>query len=320
VQSPSPTLGAGADDDGGATVTPVTDGSAIVGALDIGGSKVAAAVSDLEGTRLATASVPTQRHQGARDVLGRSIELLRALLSPYATRLAAVGVATIGVPRAGHIDLAETIGGWGGIALAAEVGDAFGVEVAAVNDVKAAARAEARWGALLDADPGLYVNLGTGLGAALVVGGRVLEGAHNAAGEIGYSLRSMDDVGLTARRTLEDAASGRSFAEDAVRLGAPASAAGLFGVAASDPAASEATAHAVAELSFHVVNLAIALDPSRIAVGGGLTGSWASFEGPLRAGLEAAVPFPPKLVLARFAEDAALVGALALATELVTRR
>jgi len=148
------------------------------------------------------------------------------------------------------------------------------------------------------------VNLGTGLGAALVVGGRVLEGAHNAAGEIGYSLRSMDDVGLTARRTLEDASSGRSLAEDAVRLGAPASAAGLFGVAASDPAASEATAHAVAELSFHVVNLAIALDPSRIAVGGGLTGSWASFEGPLRAGLEAAVPFPPKLVLARFAEDA----------------
>ena len=56
------------------------------------------------------------------------------------------------------------------------------------NDVNAAAAAELRWGALRGVDIGLYVNLGTGLAAALVVGGRVVPGAHGAAGEIGYLL------------------------------------------------------------------------------------------------------------------------------------
>ena len=69
----------------------------------------------------------------------------------------------------------------------------------------------------------------------------------------------------------------------------------------------------MAELAFHLVNLTIAVDPARIVVGGGMTGAWDQVHGGLRRALDAAVPFPPELMRARFPFDAPLRGALALA-------
>ena len=66
------------------------------------------------------------------------------------------------------------------------------------------------------------------------------------------------------------------------------------------------------------MNLAIAVDPARIAVGGGLARSWAIIAPRLRDALDAAVPFPPDLVLAQFPFDAPLIGALALGVEAAT--
>ena len=62
----------------------------------------------------------------------------------------------------------------------------------------------------------------------------------------------------------------------------------------------------------HVVNLAVAVDPARIVVGGGMVRSWARLAPGLRRALDAAVPFPPELVTAEFPFDAPLIGALAL--------
>jgi glucokinase len=63
------------------------------------------------------------------------------------------------------------------------------------------------------------------------------------------------------------------------------------------------------------VNLTIAFDPARIAVGGGMVRSWDRLSGTLHQALVAGVPFPPELVPARFPFDAPLVGALALGVE-----
>ena len=71
----------------------------------------------------------------------------------------------------------------------------------------------------------------------------------------------------------------------------------------------------IRELTMHVVNLAVAIDPVRIAVGGGMMRSWAGIEPTLRQALDAAVPFPPELVPAEFPYDAPLIGALALGLE-----
>ncbi len=71
----------------------------------------------------------------------------------------------------------------------------------------------------------------------------------------------------------------------------------------------------VDELAFHLVNAAILINPARIAVGGGMVGSWARIEPRLAEALRQAVPFPPELVIAHFPQDAPLLGAIALAVD-----
>jgi glucokinase len=193
------------------------------------------------------------------------------------------------------------------------------------TDAKAAARAEATWGALAGIDPGIYLNLGTGLAAAIVAGGQVILGHGGASGEIGYNLRSAADVGraLDERVPLEWMVSARALAQRATRVTGSArdlTAAEAFAASSEDQALAGLIDDFIGELSFHLVNLAISIAPVRIAVGGGMTGSWERLHPGLERALQAGVPFPPELVLAEFNFDAPLIGAVALAVEAAQAR
>lgn len=297
----------------------------VVLGLDYGGTKIAAAACDLTGNQLASAVAGSGAELGARESFDRGIQLGRELLaraSPGA-QLAAVGVATFGIPFDDRVELAPAISGWGALAMGAELRSAFpGARIRMATDAKAAARAEARWGALAGADPAVYLNLGTGLAAAVVAGGEVLAGRHGAAGEIGYSLRSVADVAveLDRRIMLEDMVSGQALAtrangqhqpEEGTRL----TTAEVFDGHAAEQRLSDLITEFTDELAFHLVNLAILVDPARIAVGGGLVRSWPHFGPRLEDALRLGVPFPPELVLARFPYDAPLLGAVALAVD-----
>ncbi len=293
----------------------------VVLGLDFGGTKIAVAVSDATGVRLGTMSVDTPAALGARATLDQGLRAARAVLASSApnAKVIAVGVSTIGIPGEQGVALAPAVPGWDEVRLGPEIADAFpGAEVRLANDVKAAAQAEASWGSLIGADPGIYLNLGTGLACAIVANGTVMSGQHGASGEIGYNLRSMSDVGaeFADRVPLEDVVSGKAFQQSAVRLvpglNSPAAA---FERSTSEASLAELVDAFVAELSFHMVNLAIAVDPTRIAVGGGMIRSWQHIEGGLRRALDAAVPYPPELVRAKFPFDAPLMGALALGTD-----
>jgi glucokinase len=284
----------------------------VVLGLDFGGTKIAAAVCDLSGRRLAAAVVTSLAEQGARASFEYGVQTARGLLASEAAGapLAAVGVATFGVPSDDLVALAPAIDGWEMLPMGRELRAAFpGVPVQLANDVKAAAAAEVRWGALADADPALYLNLGTGLAAAVVSGGQVLTGFHGAAGEIGYSLRDRAGLPVPGLR-LEDMVSGRALQQRTGRTAAE-----IF-----DPAGDHDSlvADFVDELAFHLVNMTILIDPQRIAVGGGLTRSWHRIGPRLGAALRAAVPYPPSLVLGRYPHDAPLLGAVALAVDAVT--
>ncbi len=286
--------------------------------IDFGASKIATAACGPDGTRLASRTVPTKAGSGARAVFDRGVSAARGLLTDTAagSELAAVGVSTVGIPFADRVELAPTISGWDNFALGEELHAAFaGAEIRLATDVKAAARAEACWGALAGCDPAVYLNLGTGLAAAVVVGGQVLAGSHGAAGEIGYNLRGIDDVGLAIneRTLLEHMVSGQALSHRATQtLRRRADAAEIL---RSSSTLSVLVDEFVAELAFHLVNLAILVDPQRIAVGGGMVGSWERLRPGLEAALAAGVPFPPELVVAAFPFDAPLMGAIALAAE-----
>ncbi|MDA8295431.1 MAG: ROK family protein [Actinomycetota bacterium] len=288
----------------------------VVLGLDFGGTKVAAAACDLEGRQVHREVISTQSDQGAEAVLQRGLDAAGQLLDRLGRPpLAGIGVATIGVPNGRFVELAPAIPGWEAVPLAERVADTLGAPVRLANDVKAAAVAEARWGALAGADPALYVNLGTGLAAAIVVGGKVVTGAHGAAGEIGYLLLRPDDLdrSFDERPILEHIVSGMGLAAaGSRRLARPVSALEVFSGSDADPALAAVVDEFVAWLALHLVNLAVALDPERIAVGGGFVRSWSRFSVRIEQALKAGVPFPPALVPARHPYDAALLGALCL--------
>lgn len=306
-----------AAENGRATVS----GFGFVLGVDFGGTKTALATATPDGRVLRQARHRTDAATGARDVLARAVAACRELVAATAAetggRLAAVGVVSPGVIGETNIRFAPNIPGWERLALRAEFRDALGVgAVACANDVKAAGAAEARWGTLRGADPGLYLSLGTGVGVALVVGGTVVTGANGAAGEIGYQLLGTGDHdGVAAGRApLEEYAGGVGLVtRGGELLGRPVSGGELFG--SREPRVVALVDGALDVLATHVANLVIAFDPARVAVGGGLMASAERVMPVLAGRLRQAVPFPPELVVARFPHDAALHGALALACQ-----
>src|SRR5215472_5580768 len=281
-------------------------------------------VCEPTGEQIASSTVASGGELGARASFERGIQAARDLLAGGAAAgrgLAAVGVSTFGIPFDDRVELAPAISGWDKLAFGHELRAAFpGARIVMVTDAKAAAQAEVRWGALARCDPAVYLNLGTGLSAAIVAGGQVLAGMNGAAGEIGYNLRTMADVGvpLAGRTTLEDMISGQALARRAAGHtadGEPMTAGQVFEASRDVPGLDRLLTDFTAELAYHVVNLAICLNPERIAVGGGMVRSWERLRPALQDALSAGVPFPPELVAARFPSDAPLIGAVALAVD-----
>ena len=288
-------------------------------AIDFGGTKVAIATADTAGSILQQARIDTNASQGAQQILERTTVAAQALIERTVAEVAghciAVGVATPGIVHDDGVLLSPNIPGWEHVSLRETMRANLRIPtVVAENDVKAAAMAEVLWGALKGADPAVFLSLGTGIAAAIVIGGRVLTGANGASGEIGYNLRSVLDTSGAAhgRAPLEEAIGGRFVGERAsLLLGEPLSTAGVF--AHSDMRAHFLLNEILAELATHVANLAILIDPARIAVGGGLMHSGDVILRALAFRLEYAAPFPPEIVPARFLNDASLHGAIALA-------
>jgi len=303
----------------------------VVLGLDYGGTKIAAAVADLAGNRLASTTTDSGGALGAQASFARGIQVARDLLAATApgSEPVAVGVSTFGIPFDDRVELAPAIDGWGQLAMGRELRAAFpGSQIQMATDAKAAAQAEVRWGVLADRDPAVYLNLGTGLAAALVIGGRVVSGINGAAGEIGYNLRSVADLGLPVdrRAMLEHIVSGQALAKRAAdrtkgegEVGGVGrgqlTAADVFAAAANDRELDGLVDDFVDELAFHLVNLAILVNPARIAVGGGIVRSWARIRPRLHHALRAGTPFPPELVVSHFPYDAPLLGAVAIAVD-----
>jgi glucokinase len=296
--------------------------------IDFGGTKVALATFDGHGRVLEsdrhTFAPGWDAEQIVADAIERAIVVLERTEQNHpelagAGGCAAVGVSSPGIVLPDRVLLAPNVTGWHDLALAARLRAGLGIEPVVGTDVKAAAAAELRWGSLREQDHAIYLNLGTGIAAALVVNGAVVHGANGAAGELAYNLDDPDgawDGVRSGRSPLEEIVSGRAIGVRGAELtGAPPSARAVFERARTDPAAARLIDTALRHLALHVVNLAIAVDPAVIAVGGGLMAAADRILPVLREAVQAAVPFPPQVTPAHFLHDAALRGAAAMALD-----
>jgi glucokinase len=207
--------------------------------LDVGGTKIAAALVDLErGTIHAARRIPTAPQRGSDAVLADC----RRLVAELGEGAATVGLAVCElVDREGRIRSAETVD-WRGA-------DLSGTFDRVESDVRAAALAEARFGAARDEPDFLFVSVGSGISHCLVTEAGPRLGVRGAAIGTGAPLVEQWSGGLAlARRT------GHASAEDAL----------------ADPGAQEIVADAARRLGITLAALVNAMDPGAVVVGGGL--------------------------------------------------
>ncbi|HKH87735.1 MAG TPA: ROK family protein [Acidimicrobiales bacterium] len=287
--------------------------------FDFGGTKVEVALAGPGHRVIGRATLPTNADDGAEQAVDRAITAGRDLLLEHREPVPAiVGVSSMGYTREDGVHLAPNVPGWETLRLPALLRQAFpGVPVVVENDVRAAAAAELKWGALAGVETGLYVNFGSGVAATLIIDGKVFAGSHGVAGEVGYWLvRPSAPPGSSGEPagkhpTLEVEVGGTGVRERARSIGIDG---GLAEVMSSaHPVARTLAAGVFAQIALSVTNMAILLDPERIVLGGGYTRAGDQLVDAISASLRDHSPSQPEVVIGHFGSDAGLFGAIALA-------
>jgi predicted NBD/HSP70 family sugar kinase len=165
----------------------VVPSSAYVAGLYVESDLVSAAVADVTGRRVAEVSGNPNGGDDPVELVRGTVERACARAGIEVTRLSALVIGSPGVvdPRTGDPRLAVNLPAWHEGALDA-LKDAWHKPVVIENDVNLAAMAERADGAAAGADDFVLVWLGTGLGLATILDGRLHRGTAGAAGEIGY--------------------------------------------------------------------------------------------------------------------------------------
>jgi predicted NBD/HSP70 family sugar kinase len=210
--------------------------------------------------------------------------------------------------------------GWAGTHAAERMGERLGMRVWLSNDANLGALAESTWGAGRDACGLVYLKLATGIGAGIVIEGRLFDGAGGTAGEIGHT--SLDETGdicrCGSRGCLETYASGSAIATLLSRsLGEVLTPDDVLARAVvGDPGCRRALADAGRHIGAAVADLCNLINPERIVVGGSMAVAGDVLLDPLReaVGLRA-IPSAAEDVLivpGELGERAELLGAVAL--------
>ncbi|MFG2394790.1 ROK family protein [Streptomyces lavendulae] len=288
-------------------------------ALDVGGTSMKGALLDRTMRPLATLRSSTPRRQGHEATVDAITWLLRDLagaavgigVEPVAAGIVVPGIVDEPTQRAVHsVNL-----GWYDLPLAAVLTDATGLPVRIGHDVRAGGTAESRLGAARGFDDALFVAIGTGISAALLVEGRPLR-ACGYAGEIGHLTVApgAEQCACGMRGCLEAVASARAIAAAyAARSGHEVEGAEEVAalVARADPVACRVWERAVEALAEAFAACAAVLAPEVIVVGGGLSQAGGLLIDPLRIALDRRLSCQrrPKLVRAALGEQAGCLGA-----------
>lgn len=305
--------------------------------IDLGGSKVRAAIADGTGTILAEDVEPTTAAGGDAVVrqLASLVDRLLTLSGADASSLAAIAVGSPGVVDAnGHFQLAHNIPGLEDVPLADKLAAATGVHVAVENDVNAAALGEVWQGEGRGLGTVAVLNVGTGIGLGIVIDGQLLRGARGGAGEVAYLPIGADPSHPEALRfgALEVAAATgglrRSLA-DALQSAPPTAVSTIaadsdFHELFTAAAAGDATASSVVDrearlLAEAVLAITSILDPHVVVMTGGI-GSEPMLVDRINAHLTTMAPVPVPVVRSALGARCGVVGALAAALRAAERQ
>jgi glucokinase len=263
--------------------------SGLLAGIDIGGTKCAVSLGEVEGERIKIVDkfrFPTPNTPD--ETLQRFATELRNLLDKHSLPLSAVGISCGGPldSRKGLILSPPNLPGWDAVPIVRFFAEAFHVPVALQNDANAGALAEWLWGAGQGCQNMIFLTFGTGMGAGLIFDGRLYSGTNDMAGEVGH-IRLAEDgpMGYGKNGSFEGFCSGggikqlaTTYAEAAQQSGnAPSFAqntADLASITAEKVATSDdPLAHEIMNLVAQRLGQGLSLlidilNPERIVIGG----------------------------------------------------
>ncbi len=304
------------------------DSSRAVLGIDFGHSHVQVAVADLAHNVLAERRCDLDVNHRALEALDASARMVDEVLNETGVRRENLIGAGIGIPgpvdRArGTVGSATILPGWIGLRIAAEMEARLALPIEIENDANLGALAEMTWGSGRDCSNFAYIKAATGIGAGIVIDGKLLRGASGTAGEIGHT--TLDGRGALCycgnRGCLETVASGPAI----VRLvsngdGAQLTLGGVITLAAEgDVRCRRALSDAGREIGIAIAGLCNLINPERVVIGGVLSRAGDLVLDAIRASIRRyaiqSAAERVEVVAAVFVERAELLGCLALALQ-----
>ena len=187
--------------------------------IDVGGTNVKIALVDNDGKIIYSNTVPTYAQMGYEYTVNNIKQAIRDLMKE--TNTDSKSIEAIGFDFPGQVDyktgvvkLAPNIPGWVNVPIAQMIEEEFHIPTKIDNDVRCAALGEMKFGAGRGCENFVCITVGTGIGSGLIVNGKLVRGASNAAGEIGHIRLQMHDgpiCGCGDTGCLEAFASGPSI-------------------------------------------------------------------------------------------------------------
>jgi glucokinase len=301
------------------------EGGHLILGVDMGGTKIYGALSDLGGNILDEVNIARHGTSG-EDSFNRLTTLIDTLLaSPKldARQVHGIGVGAPGITlhKEGIVTWANTLH-WQNFPLKQRLSELYSLPITVDNDVNLAAMGELWFGAGQNTQNMVMVAIGTGIGAGIIIDGALYRGASEASGEIGNMLPGCEFLGKNFQDfgALESVASGTGIAERArIALKGERSAEELENLVAEDvfEAAKQRQEWAwkiidetVDYLAIAIANLAVAFDPEMIILGGGVSRSAEMLVDPILQRMEGSIPTLPKLVVSSLGLRAGVMGAI----------
>jgi glucokinase len=297
----------------------------MIGAVDIGGTKIAVGIVDNDGRVLARRETPTCAELGYVRALDRTADLLRQVMQETQVDIRGIGIGSTGPvdPFTGEIGDVNFLPGWQGSNIVEDLARLFRVKAAMENDADAAALGEAGWGAGKDKSRLIYLTVGTGIGGGIILDGKLYRGVDHAHPELGHHVIDASGPACLCgfHGCWESLAAGPAMAEW-VKAEAPSDYAHRENLSAKkicelaqagDALAQRAVEREAYYLGLGLANLIVLFTPDAIVLGGSVMRSAHLFLEGIRKVIRESCRYVPfektELALASLGTDANLIGA-----------
>ncbi|HEX8638857.1 MAG TPA: ROK family protein [Pyrinomonadaceae bacterium] len=309
----------------------------VIAGIDIGGTKIAVALENVNGERIAARRLPTQPEIGAEAITENVSRTITEMLAENESELAAIGIgcpSPLDIER-GLVMSPSNLRDWNNFPIVKRFRDRFGVTVVLENDANAAASGEYVYGAGRGFENIVYITISTGIGGGIIFGGEIYRGVAAGAGELGHTIVQPDGVRCNCGSVgcLETVAAGVHIARRAQErlaadepslmremvsdIGEVSAKTVVEAVRRNDRLAVEIWDETCLFLAIGIGNIITILAPEAVVVGGGVAEAGNLLFAPLRRLLPQFVSMVPadkiNVLPAELGGESGVCGALVLA-------